>query len=30
MWAISRKLDNGDSTNLDDFWEASEKARQTA
>jgi mannose-6-phosphate isomerase-like protein (cupin superfamily) len=30
MWAISRKLDHGDSTKLDDFWEASPDARQHA
>ena len=29
MWAISRKLGNGDATKLDDFWEASPQARQT-
>jgi uncharacterized cupin superfamily protein len=29
MWAISRKLDNGDATKLDDFWEASPEARQS-
>jgi mannose-6-phosphate isomerase-like protein (cupin superfamily) len=28
MWAISRKLDHGDSTKIDDFWEASPDARQ--
>ena len=30
MWAISRKLDHGDSTKLDDFWEASPDASQHA
>ena len=30
MWAISRKLDHGDSTKLDDFWDASPDARQHA
>jgi mannose-6-phosphate isomerase-like protein (cupin superfamily) len=30
MWAISRKLGRGDSTKLDDFWEASPQARQHA
>jgi mannose-6-phosphate isomerase-like protein (cupin superfamily) len=28
LWAISRKLDHGDSTKIDDFWEASPQARQ--
>jgi mannose-6-phosphate isomerase-like protein (cupin superfamily) len=28
MWAVSRKLDRGDATKLDDFWEASPRARQ--
>jgi mannose-6-phosphate isomerase-like protein (cupin superfamily) len=28
MWAVSRKLDHGDATKLDDFWEASSRARQ--
>ena len=30
MWAISRQLGRSDSTKLDDFWEASPHARQTA
>jgi mannose-6-phosphate isomerase-like protein (cupin superfamily) len=30
MWAISRKIDHGDATKLDDFWEASPDARQHA
>jgi mannose-6-phosphate isomerase-like protein (cupin superfamily) len=30
MWAISRQLGRGDSTKLDDFWEASPEARQHA
>jgi quercetin dioxygenase-like cupin family protein len=30
MWAISRKIDHSDSTKLDDFWEASPDARQSA
>jgi mannose-6-phosphate isomerase-like protein (cupin superfamily) len=30
MWAISRKLGRGDSTKLDDFWEASPQASQHA
>ena len=29
MWAISRKIDHGDATKIDDFWEASPEARQT-
>ena len=29
MWAISRKLGNGDATKLDDFWEPSPEARQS-
>jgi mannose-6-phosphate isomerase-like protein (cupin superfamily) len=29
MWAISRKLGNGDATKLEDFWEPSPTARQT-
>jgi mannose-6-phosphate isomerase-like protein (cupin superfamily) len=28
MWAVSRKLGNGDATKLDDFWEASPEAQQ--
>ncbi len=28
MWAISRRLGHGDSTKIDDFWEASPNARQ--
>jgi quercetin dioxygenase-like cupin family protein len=28
MWAISRKGDGSDSTKVDDFWEASDEARQ--
>lgn len=28
LWAISRKLDHGDATKLDGFWEASPHARQ--
>jgi mannose-6-phosphate isomerase-like protein (cupin superfamily) len=28
MWAISRKIDDPDSTKIEDFWEASPKARQ--
>ncbi len=30
MWAVSRKRDRQDSTKIDDFWEASPEARQTA
>ena len=30
MWAVSRRLDRGDATKLDDFWEASPEARQHA
>jgi mannose-6-phosphate isomerase-like protein (cupin superfamily) len=29
VWAISRKQDGGDSTKVDDFWEASPEAAQT-
>jgi len=29
MWAVSRKIDHGDATKIDDFWEASPEARQT-
>jgi mannose-6-phosphate isomerase-like protein (cupin superfamily) len=28
MWAVSRKLDHGDSVKVDDFWEASPEAAQ--
>jgi mannose-6-phosphate isomerase-like protein (cupin superfamily) len=28
MWAISRKIDRGDATKIDDFWPASPNARQ--
>jgi mannose-6-phosphate isomerase-like protein (cupin superfamily) len=28
MWAISHKIDEPDSTKIDDFWEASPKAKQ--
>ena len=28
MWAVSRRLDHGDATKLDDFWEASPDAAQ--
>jgi mannose-6-phosphate isomerase-like protein (cupin superfamily) len=30
MWALSRQLGRSDSTKLDDFWQASPDARQTA
>jgi len=30
MWAISRRLGRRDSTKLDDFWQASPEARQSA
>jgi mannose-6-phosphate isomerase-like protein (cupin superfamily) len=30
MWAVSPKPGRGDATKLDDFWEASSKARQHA
>jgi mannose-6-phosphate isomerase-like protein (cupin superfamily) len=29
MWAISRRIDHGDATKIDDFWEASPEARQS-
>jgi mannose-6-phosphate isomerase-like protein (cupin superfamily) len=28
MWALSRKLDHGDATKIDEFWEASPDAKQ--
>ena len=28
MWAMSRRLDHGDATKIDDFWEASPEAAQ--
>ena len=28
MWAVSRRLDHGDATKVDDFWEASPDAKQ--
>jgi mannose-6-phosphate isomerase-like protein (cupin superfamily) len=28
MWAVSRKIDHPDATKIDDFWEASPKAKQ--
>ena len=30
IWAISRKIDHGDATKIDDFWEASPEASQRA
>jgi mannose-6-phosphate isomerase-like protein (cupin superfamily) len=30
MWAISRVTENSESTKVDDFWEASTEAKQTA
>jgi mannose-6-phosphate isomerase-like protein (cupin superfamily) len=30
LWAISRKIERSESTKVDDFWEASPGARQTA
>jgi mannose-6-phosphate isomerase-like protein (cupin superfamily) len=30
MWAVSRRIDHGDATKLDEFWEASPDARQHA
>ena len=30
MWAISRQIDHGDATKIDEFWEASPNARQHA
>jgi mannose-6-phosphate isomerase-like protein (cupin superfamily) len=29
LWAISRRLNRGDATKVDDFWQASSGARQT-
>jgi hypothetical protein len=29
MWAVSRKLERGDATKIDDFWEASPNASQS-
>jgi mannose-6-phosphate isomerase-like protein (cupin superfamily) len=29
MWAISPRIDHGDATKIDDFWDASPHARQT-
>jgi hypothetical protein len=30
LWAVSPKTDSNDATKLDDFWEASPRARQHA
>ena len=30
LWAVSRKIEDSDSTKVEDFWEASPQARQTA
>lgn len=30
LWAVSRKIENSDSTKVDDFWEADPTARQSA
>jgi mannose-6-phosphate isomerase-like protein (cupin superfamily) len=30
LWAVSRKIERSDSTKIDDFWEASPEALQTA
>jgi quercetin dioxygenase-like cupin family protein len=30
LWAVSRKIEGSDSTKVDDFWEASPQARQSA
>jgi mannose-6-phosphate isomerase-like protein (cupin superfamily) len=29
LWAVSRKIEDSDSTKFDDFWEASPEARQS-
>jgi mannose-6-phosphate isomerase-like protein (cupin superfamily) len=29
LWALSRQLDHGDATKIDDFWEASPDAAQS-
>jgi mannose-6-phosphate isomerase-like protein (cupin superfamily) len=29
LWAVSRRLDHGDATKIDDFWEASPQAEQS-
>jgi len=30
LWAISRKLDHGDATKIDEFWGASPRAARTS
>lgn len=30
LWAVSRKIEDSDSTKIEDFWEASPQARQNA
>ena len=30
LWAVSRKIEDSDSTKVDDFWEADPEARQSA
>jgi mannose-6-phosphate isomerase-like protein (cupin superfamily) len=30
MWAVSRKIEHGDATKIDEFWEATPQARQKA
>ncbi|HST69148.1 MAG TPA: cupin domain-containing protein [Solirubrobacterales bacterium] len=30
LWAVSRRIEDSDSTKIDDFWEASPQARQSA
>jgi quercetin dioxygenase-like cupin family protein len=30
LWAVSRKIEGSDSTKVDDFWDASPQARQSA
>ena len=30
VWAVSRRIDEGDSTKVDDFWEPSERASRTS
>jgi mannose-6-phosphate isomerase-like protein (cupin superfamily) len=30
MWAVSRKIDSSDATKVDEFWEASDDAKQKA
>lgn len=30
LWAVSRRLDHGDATKLDEFWDASPQAKQSS